>query len=106
MLTQSTITAAEVAQALGCLNNGHAPGPDISKELMKYAPSVIFTPLANITNMMFEQHTELHSLGRGTLIALQKPRKPPGPLSILRPLCFQTAPEKSSLLCFTAYKRN
>ena len=37
-------------------------------------------------NMMFEQHTVLESLGRGTLIALQKPRKPLGPLSSLRPI--------------------
>ena len=81
------VTAAEVAKALGSLNNGRASGPDsISNELLKYAASAISTPLANIINMMFEQHIALDSLGKGILIALPKPRKPLGPLSSLRPI--------------------
>ena len=65
------VTVDEVAQALGYLNNGRTPGPDnISNKLLKYAASVVSTPLANIINMMFEQHTALESLGRGTLIVL------------------------------------
>ena len=59
---------------------------DISDELLKYAASVISTPLANIINMMFEQHIALDSLGKGILIALPKPRKPVGPLSSLPPI--------------------
>ena len=36
------VTVDEVAQALGCLNNGRALGPDnISTKLLKYAASVI-----------------------------------------------------------------
>ena len=35
---------------------------------------------------MFEQHIPLHSSGKGTLIALMKPRKPVGPLTSLRPI--------------------
>ena len=42
------VTVDEVTQALGCLNNGRAPGPDISNKLLKYAASVISTAFANI----------------------------------------------------------
>ena len=81
------VTADEITKALKSLKNGHAAGPDnINNELLKYAASVISTPLANIVNMMFEQHTTLDSLGKGILIALPKPKKTLGSLSSLRPI--------------------
>ena len=81
------ITATEVEKALQSLRNGRASGPDtINNELLKYAANVISTPIANITNLMFEQHIMLDSVGKGTLIALPKPKKPPGPPSNLRPI--------------------
>jgi hypothetical protein len=41
--------------------------------------------MAQIYNKMFEKGEDLE-LGRGTLIVLPKPGKPPGPLSSLRPI--------------------
>ena len=47
----------------------------------------VLSPHPSLTlYMMFEQHTALESLGRGTLIALQKPRKPLCPLSSVHPI--------------------
>lgn len=81
------VTATEVDKALQSLHNGRASGPDsINSELLKYAASVVSSPIANIINSMFEQHISLDSLGKGTLIALPKPNKPPGPPSNLRPI--------------------
>ena len=52
------VTADEITKALKSLKNGRAAGPNnINNELLKYAASIISTPLANIVNMMFEQHT-------------------------------------------------
>ena len=93
------VTAAEVAQALGCLNNGRAPGPNISKELMKYTPSVISTPLANIINMMFEQHTVLDSLRQRHTDCTEEAQENTGPSIQPTPHCVSELHQKSHLSC-------
>ena len=93
------VTAAEVAKALGCLNNGRAPGPDISKELMKYTPSVISTPLANIINMMFEQHTVLDSLRQRHIDYVAETLEATGPSIRPMPYCVSELHQKSHLSC-------
>lgn len=79
------ITASETQAALHSLKNGRAAGPDnIDNELLKYASESVSAHISKVINMMFEQHLTLDSLGRGTLIALPKPKKPVGPLNSLR----------------------
>ncbi|MDA8031204.1 MAG: hypothetical protein MPK62_08780 [Alphaproteobacteria bacterium] len=93
------ITASETQAALLSIKNGRAAGPDnINNELLKYASGSISVYLSNVINMMFEQHLTLDSLGKGTLIALPKPKKPVGPLSSLRPInCSSQLHEESCL---------
>ena len=84
---QVPITDEEVNKALKALNNGRACGPDgISNELFKYASNAISTPIAHIINSAFEEHLPIDAVGQGTLIALPKPKKPPGPPANLRPI--------------------
>ncbi len=84
---QSPVKEAEVEKALKALNNGRASGPDgISSELLKYASDVISKPITRIINSVFERHLPIKAVGQGTLIALPKPKKPPGPPANLRPI--------------------
>ena len=84
---KTPITSSETEAVLHSLKNGRAAGPDnISNELLKYASESISMYLSNVINMMFEQHLTLDSLGKGTLIALSKPKKPVVPFSSLRPI--------------------
>ena len=83
---ENPITTAEVSQAIRKLKNGRATGPDgIPGELLKYGPPSLHKNIADILNQMMEKGEEL-DLGNGTLIVLQKPGKPKGPLSSLRPI--------------------
>jgi len=82
----SPITTKEVSQAVAKLNNGRAVGPDgVPGELLKYGGLLLHKYMADIYNKMFERGENLE-LGSGTLISLQKPGKPPGVLSSLRPI--------------------
>ena len=83
---QTPILSSEIAGCLGKLNNGRAAGDDsIPTELMKYASDALAPVLTSIFNGMFEQH-EVVDIGSGSLIPLQKPNKPLGPPSNLRPI--------------------
>lgn len=88
------ITMIEVKRAAERLNNGKAAGPDnIPGELLKYGSESLHQDLADILNESFV-HDEDLSLGDGSLIVLQKPGKPRGPLSNLRPIVLFTALRK------------
>ena len=89
------ITTAEVTYSAGHLRNGRAVGPDgIQGELLKYGPTCLHNSLAEIFNKMFEEGGHL-DLGRGTLVVLPKPGKPPGALSSLRPIVLLNTLRKS-----------
>lgn len=82
----SPITKEEVDKGLAKLNNGRAAGPDeIPGELLKYGRESLAPMFAAMFNHMFEHHDPL-DLGTGTLIPLQKPGKPVGPIANLRPI--------------------
>jgi len=68
------------------LKNGKAAGKDgIPGELLKYAAPHLCTPIADIMNQGFEEGEQVN-LGEGILICLQKPNKPKGACSSLRPI--------------------
>jgi exonuclease III len=73
---QSPISTAEVSEALCSLKNGRAAGPDeIVGEYLKYGGPIIASKLAQIFNLVFEQHRSLPELLDGTLIPINKPKK-------------------------------
>ena len=77
----------EVKKAITTLKNGCSSGPDgISNELFKYGSDIISPVIAPIINSAFEHHHPIEAVGQGTLIALPKPKKPPGPPANLRPI--------------------
>ena len=81
------IKEEEVKRAIKTLRNGRSSGPDgISNELFKYGSNAISPVIAPIINSAFEHHHPIKALGQGTLIALPKPKKPPGPPANLRPI--------------------
>ena len=91
----SPITTKEVYEATSKLRNGRAIGPDgVPAELLKYGDIPLHACMAEIYNEMFENGQELE-LGRGTLIVLPKPGKPPGLLSSLRPIVLLTTLRKT-----------
>ena len=77
------ITPEDVTLAIGKLNTGRTSGHDdipavSSAELLSHT-------IANIFNDAL-QHHELLDIGKGVLILVQKPGKPTGPLTSLRPI--------------------
>ena len=80
------ITNREVERALRKLKNGRATGPDgIPGELLKYSDPLLHQEIAEKLNIMLENGEDFE-LGKGTLIVLPKPGKPPGEMSSLRPI--------------------
>ena len=63
-------------------------------ELLKYGSTDLYMQMAQIYNEMFEKEEDLE-IGRDTLIVLQKPGKPPGPLSSLRLIVLLTTLRKT-----------
>ena len=89
------ITPAEINQAIGKLNNGRASGhDDIPAELFKCSADLLAQPIANIFNDALEHHEPL-GLGKGVLILIQKPGKPKGPLTSVRPIVLLTTLRKT-----------
>ena len=80
------ITPEEVTLAIGKLNTGWASGhDDIPAEFLKCSAELLSHTIANIFNDAL-QHHELLDIGKGVLILVQKPGKPTGPLTSLRPI--------------------
>ena len=79
----------EVQEAASKLKNNRACGPDfVPNELLKYACAHNETAqwIAQLLNAAVEGKIHLNEIGDGILIPLQKPGKPQGPLSNLRPV--------------------
>ena len=85
---QHPISQMEVVTAAAKLQNHRACGPDsVPNELLKYACTSETTSqwVADL-NAAVEGSIQISALGTGTLVALQKPNKPRGPLTSLRPV--------------------
>ncbi|XP_019625003.1 PREDICTED: uncharacterized protein LOC109470482 [Branchiostoma belcheri] len=81
------ISEDEVKRAIASLRNGRSAGPDgVSNELFKYGSDITSPVLTSILNYAFEHQDPIEAIGDGTLIALPKPKKPPGPPANLRPI--------------------
>eukprot|EP00117_Sycon_ciliatum_P048136 scpid21182/ scgid34307/ Craniofacial development protein 2; p97 bucentaur protein len=82
------VSPAEVETAMKRLKNGKACGPDkVPGELLKYGTSQLSIVAADIINQSVAEGADMSSFtGLGTLIPLQKPKKPRGPVTSLRPI--------------------
>ena len=70
------------------LNNNKSAGYDkITAELIKYGPQTLHSQIKTILNDCFEHHKQI-DIGKGILVALQKPGKPKSPVKNLRPVIF------------------
>ena len=89
------ITPAEIKRAIGKLNSGRASGhDDIPAELFKCSADLLAQAIADIFNDALEHHEPL-GLGKGVLILMQKPSKPKGPLTSVRPIVLLTTLRKT-----------
>ena len=81
------ISKQEVIKALQKMANNKAAGQDnISVEMLKYAPDIVFEKIAQFLNNIFELHTDI-TTGTSVLVPLQKPPpKAKGPVKNLRPI--------------------
>ena len=81
------ISKSEVAFAARKLKSNRATGPDqIQNELLKYADPTVYNMYAGALNDSFTTNNYIKSIGEGILTPLQKPGKPKGPATSLRPL--------------------
>ena len=81
------INEHEVKSAIQKLKNNKATGPDnISNELIKCAGPEFVTNYTNIINEAFKGGKNIDCIGEGLLAPNQKPKKPQGPVTNLRPI--------------------
>ena len=81
------ITVQEVSHAASKLKSNRATGPDqMQNELLKYADPIVYTLYADTINDSITTQRYIKSIGEGYITPLQKPGKPKGPLTSLRPL--------------------
>ena len=98
------ITQVEVAFAASKLKSNRASGPDnLQNELLKYAHPITFEKYAEAINESFSENKYISSIGQGIVTPLQKPGKPKGPLTSLRPLTLLNGSRK--MLTQIALKR-
>ena len=89
------ITPGEVQRAISKLNSGRACGhDDLPADLLKSTADLIAPAIADIFNDALEHHEPLDR-GKGVLILLQKPGKPVGPLTSVRPIVLLSALRKT-----------
>ena len=89
------ITPVEVQRAISKLNSGRACGhDDLPADLLKSTADLIAPSIATIFNDALEYHEPL-DIGKGVLILLQKPGKPVGPLTSVRPIVLLSALRKT-----------
>ena len=89
------ITPGEVQRAISKLNSGRACGhDDLPADLLKSTADLIAPATAEIFNDALDHHEPL-DIGKGVLILLQKPGKPVGPLTSVRPIVLLSALRKT-----------
>ena len=89
------ITPVEVQRAISKLNSGRASGhDDLPADLLKSTADLIAPLIAAIFYDALEHHEPL-DIGKGVLILLQKPGKPVGPLTSVRPIVLLSALRKT-----------
>ena len=93
-------TTEEIGRAVKTLQNEKSPGVDnLRSELLKYGPEILHTEIAEILNEIARTGTYPDELTYGILTPLQKPGKPRGPVSNLRPIILLSMLRKVLAVC-------
>ena len=93
-------TSSEIRKAVWTLKNNKSPGMDqINVELIKYSPKVVYEKIADIYNNIAATGKHPNEITHGILRALQKPGKPKGPSSNLRPIILLSVLRKILAVC-------
>ena len=80
-------TAPEIRKSVSKLKTNRSPGCDnIPVELIKHAPEEVYQLIADIYNRIAMEGFCPKEINNGILIPLQKPGKPKGPVTSLRPI--------------------
>ena len=83
-LMLTLFTSSEIRKAVWALKNNKIPGMDqISIELIKYSPEVVYEKIADIYKNIVSTRKHPNEIMHGILRALQKPGKTKGPTSNL-----------------------
>ena len=84
------------------LNSGRTCGhDDLPADLLKSTADLVARSITTLSNDALEHHVPL-DIGKGVLILLQKPGKPVGPLTSVRPIVLLSALRKTlSLIVFS-----
>ena len=86
--------------AVWTLKDNKSPGMDqINVELIKYSPEVVYEKIADIYNNIAATGKHPNEITHGILRALQKPGKPKGPTSNLRPIILLSVLRKILAVC-------
>ena len=84
---KNPLTPNEIQKAVQKMKSNKSPGCDqISVELIKYAPPVVFTIIVDLYNKLAETGDCPKEITHGPLRPLQKPGKAKGPPANLRPI--------------------
>ena len=93
-------TPSEIKKAVWTLKNNKSSGMDqINVELIKYSPKVVYEKIAAIHNDIAATGKHPNEITHGILRALQKPGKPKGPTSNLRPIIILSDLRKILAVC-------
>ena len=97
---RTPFTAEETQKAANKMKDGTSPGVEgTTKEMIKYGPPKVFEEISNILNEIAETGISPKELTQGLITPLQKPGKPKGPISNLRPITLLSTLRKLLAIC-------
>ena len=93
-------TEVEIRKSVSSLKNNKSAGIDeISAEMIKYSPKIVYQQIADIFNKMAKTVNIPDEVIEGVLVPLPKPGNPQGPLPNLRPIILLSILRKILAIC-------
>ena len=93
-------TEVEIRKSVSWLKNNKSTGiDDISAEMIKYSPKIVYQQIADIFNEMAKTGNIPDEVIEGVLVPLPKPGKPQGPPANFRPIILLSILRKILAIC-------
>ena len=93
-------TEVEIRKSVSRLKNNKSTGiDDISAEMIKYSPKIVYQQIADIFNEMAKTGNIPDEVIEGVLVPLPKPGKPQGPPANLTPIILLSILRKILAIC-------
>ena len=93
-------TEVEIGKSVSRLKNNKSIGiDDISTEMIKYSPKIVYQQIADIVNEMAKTGNIPDEVIEGVVVSPPKPGKPQGPLANLRPIILLSILMKILAIC-------